>query len=269
IKTRCLTTWRHPSTFAPADNNAGAHLTAASGTPPALPELLVHGGAVHTACHEAHPPIRHTRGEPLRLRCAAARQEDARTGASEPRTALAAEPIERRRHLGRSCTYHRLAVVASTRLKKGAYCDEGGIPCQFRALEYLTGADPDAGIDDDVPGLRQADLGQPFPDAFCPGGGTPNKNRDIRSQWQPQGGELLEAQAAAPELVQRQKRRCGIRAAPAEPRPLGYALVHPQFRSLSRPGQLLQRARGAQRQIGLRRYTCGTRRPLDQTILPE
>src|ERR1051326_1834434 len=54
IKTRCLTTWRHPSTFAPADNNAGAHLTAASGTPPALPELLMHGGAVHTACHEAH-----------------------------------------------------------------------------------------------------------------------------------------------------------------------------------------------------------------------
>jgi hypothetical protein len=37
IKTRCLTTWRHPSISARAEKNAGAHLTAASGRPPALP----------------------------------------------------------------------------------------------------------------------------------------------------------------------------------------------------------------------------------------
>jgi hypothetical protein len=45
--------------------------------------------------------------------------------------------------------------------------------------------------------------------------------------------------------------------------------VYPQLGPLSRPGQLLQRARGAQRQIRFGRYTGGTRRPLDQTILPE
>src|SRR5215475_3187840 len=42
IKTRCLTTWRHPSTLARAENSAGANLTAASGSPSALPELFVH-----------------------------------------------------------------------------------------------------------------------------------------------------------------------------------------------------------------------------------
>src|SRR5262245_11033975 len=173
IKTRCLTTWRHPSTFARAENSAGAHLTAASGAPSALPQLLVQRRAVHTACDEAHPAIRHTRCKPLGLCCAAARQKNAGARPGEARTALAGEPVERRRHRSRTGTHHRLAVVASARLKKGAYCDEGRISCQFRALEHLPGAHPDPGIDDDVPGFRQADRSQPFPDALRPGGRTP------------------------------------------------------------------------------------------------
>ena len=77
IKTRCLTTWRHPSPSADADNDAGAHLTAASGAPSALPDLLVHRRVAQAARDEAHPAVRHPRGEPLGLRRTVARQKHA------------------------------------------------------------------------------------------------------------------------------------------------------------------------------------------------
>src|SRR4029077_1620885 len=226
IKTRCLTTWRPPSTSARTENNAGAHLTAASGPPPALPKLLVHRRAVQAACDETHPAVRHTRGQPLSLGRTAARGKDTGPGAGEARAPLAREPIDRRRHLGRACPDYRLAVVAPTRLKKGAYCDEGGISCQFRALEDLPGTDTDPGIDDHVPGLRQANRGEPFPDTLRPGRRNLNKNRDIRAELECQRGEIVEAQPAVPQPVQCEERGSGIRAATAKTGTLGDALVH-------------------------------------------
>src|SRR6516164_9726537 len=125
IKTRCLTTWRHPSTRARAQNSAGAHLTAASGSLPALPKLLVHRRSVKSPSDEAHPAVGHARRQPFRVRCALACREDAGAGAGQPCAALAREPVERRRNLRRTRAHHRLAVVPPTRLKKGAYCDDG------------------------------------------------------------------------------------------------------------------------------------------------
>src|SRR5215510_390711 len=78
IKTRCLTTWRHPSTLARADNHAGAHLTAAS---VALPQPLVHRRPVESAGDEAHPAVGHACREPFGVRCARACREHAGTGA--------------------------------------------------------------------------------------------------------------------------------------------------------------------------------------------
>src|SRR5215472_4338780 len=125
IKTRCLTTWRHPSTLARAEMSAGAHLTAASGSPPALPEPLVHRRSVKSPRDEAHPAVGYARRKPFGVRCALACREHAGAGAGQPCAALAGKPVERRRHLRRTRAHHRLAVVPPTRLKKGAYCDEG------------------------------------------------------------------------------------------------------------------------------------------------
>src|SRR6516164_9150149 len=114
-----------PATLTRAETSAGAHLTAASGPPPAQPELLVHRRSVKSPRDEAHPAVGHARREAFGVRRARARREHAGAGAGKPRAALAREPVEGRGHLGGAGPHHRLAVVPPTRLKKGAYCDEG------------------------------------------------------------------------------------------------------------------------------------------------
>ena len=44
-----------------------------------------------------------------------------------------------------------------------------------------------------------------------------NKNRDIRTEWQPELASS-DREAAAPQLIQRQEHRGGVRAAPAQAR---------------------------------------------------
>src|SRR5215831_7082632 len=246
IKTRCLTTWRHPSTLARTETSAGAHLTAASGPLPAQPQLLVHRRSVKSACDEAHPAVGHARRQAFGIRRVRARREDARAGAGQSRAALTGEPVERFRYLGRAGAHHRFAVVTPTRLKKGAYCDERGISCQFRALEHFTGADPDPGINDDVPRHRQLERGQSFPDSLRPGRRTSNKNRYIRAERHCQVSELIEAQTAVPQLIQCEERGRRIGAPPAEATALGDALVHAQVRAEAGARHLLQRERCAE-----------------------
>src|SRR5262249_52971892 len=269
IKTRCLTTWRHPSASARAENSAGAHLTAASGAPSALPKLFVHRRAVQAARDEAHPAVRHARRQPLSFGCAAAGGKDTRPGAGELGAPFASEPIDRRRHLGQTRAHYRLAIVVPARLKKGAYCDEGGISCQFRALEHLSGADTHTRIDDDVPGFRERNRGQALPDPFRPGRETSNENRHIRAERECQAGKIVEAQTAAPQLVQCEKRRRGIRAAAPQPPTLRDALVYPQVGALPRAAHPLQGKSRPERKVGVRSYPGGTHRPFDQPIRPQ
>src|SRR6516164_1108552 len=106
IKTRCLTTWRHPSASARTENSAGAHLTAASGAPSALLKLLVHRRGAQATRDKAHPALRHARRQPLSFGCATAGGEYTRPGAGELRAPFAGEPIDRRRHLGRACAHY-------------------------------------------------------------------------------------------------------------------------------------------------------------------
>src|SRR5580765_3934951 len=204
IKTRCLTTWRHPSTCAPACEQAGAHLTAASVPPPKL-ETLVQRRAVQAPRDVTSPAIRHPGRQPLRRHGTRARSEHAGAGPGEPRGRLAREPVQGVGDFRGLRPHHRLAVVPASRLKKGAYCDEGGISCQFRALEYPRRAHRDPRVHDDVPGLGQRDGGQPLAHPFSPGGETLNKNRYIGAQGQPQGRKLLYREAAVPEFIQHQK----------------------------------------------------------------
>src|SRR5437763_5612017 len=104
IKTRCLTTWRHPSTrrsyqSAPLRMGGGRASYAASPTP-RVPEKLVERGAVEAPRHEAPPAIGHPPREPLRLGGALEGREDTRAGARQVRGSDTREPLERLGHLG-------------------------------------------------------------------------------------------------------------------------------------------------------------------------
>src|SRR5579863_9704592 len=142
IKTRCLTTWRHPSICPPAEKRAGAHLTAVSVPPPVL-EKLMHGRCVKAPRDVARPAIRYPRCQALGLRSASAGCEHAGAGPSQAGRGETPEPLQGLANLRKLRAHHRLAVVTAPRLKKGGYCDQGRISCQFRALEHSSGADVD------------------------------------------------------------------------------------------------------------------------------
>src|SRR5580700_6822533 len=180
-----------PAPQSRANRGARARILSAASTPSPRLELPLQGRGVKTPRHEARPPIGNLRREALGLRGRGERAEHARSRAAHVRRSRPGEPIERLRDLGRARTHDWLAVVTPARLKKGAYCDERGISCQFRALEDLPGTDTDVWPDDHVPALGQRDRGQPFADAFGPGGRTFNENRDIRTEWQREADEGL------------------------------------------------------------------------------
>ena len=95
--------------------------------------------------------------------------------------------------------HHRLAVVPAARLKKGAYCDEGGISCQFRALEYLarcSRATPGCTMTYQVSGSVTGVSRSPTPSPQAER--TLNKNRYIGAQGQPQGGKLRRPRGRSP-----------------------------------------------------------------------
>src|SRR5579862_5392581 len=209
IKTRCLTTWRHPSTLCTAPR--GGNLTAASSAPP-LPQLLAQRRDVQPPCHRARPAVGNPRREALGLRGAGKRRVHARAGARQARRSEAAEPVERLAHLRAERAHDTLAVVPAARLKKVAYCDEGGISCQFRALEHRCGAHRDPRVNHQVPALGELDLGEALADTLPPRRKTFNKNRHIRSKGTPEHRELGLCESAPPELIQCQERRRGVRA---------------------------------------------------------
>src|SRR5580704_3227921 len=124
----------------------------------------------------------------------------------------APQPLERIGYLRRARPHDAFAVVAAPRLKKGAYCDEGGISCQFRALEDLPGADADAGIDDDIPGSGQLDRREMLTHTLRPGRKTLNKNRHIRPKPGAQPRELLKGEPGIPQAVESQESGSRIRA---------------------------------------------------------
>ena len=120
IKTRCLTTWRHPSKVAHAAGRG--HSTPAPR---------------NSSSNPARAPRRPPRVAALsKLRRCTTRSPSDRAGADcEP-----ANPAPQQ--LPGSARAHRLAVVAAARFEKAAYCDERRISCQFRGLEYLARCRP-------------------------------------------------------------------------------------------------------------------------------
>ena len=125
---------------------------------------------IQPASHERAPAIWRARRNALRFDRASERRKNTGTGPGESRRREFLEPAQCVRHLRVKRTHHWLAIVPAagkaTRPEKGAYCDDGGISCQFRALEHVLRRHGDAGMDDHdttVPEALPARAARPRP----------------------------------------------------------------------------------------------------------
>src|SRR5690606_7998380 len=110
-----------------------SNLRMAGSKPAALPlgytpiQPFVHGRCIQPPRHEARPAIRHASGDALGVCGRVKACEDTGTRPRELCARILPEPVERRCHFGETRPHRALAVVPAAGLKKGAYCDEGGI----------------------------------------------------------------------------------------------------------------------------------------------
>jgi len=131
IKTRCLTTWRHPSSQSLTPGRSTAH-----------PQHRMQRRMIQSARDKAAPPVWNPCRDTLRILGALEAGEDTRPGAGQSRRDrrpvridLRRKPRERRGHLRPACAYYRFKHVDGAAFRNGAYCDDGRISCQFRGLE--------------------------------------------------------------------------------------------------------------------------------------
>src|ERR1700722_10667796 len=178
IKTRCLTTWRHPSRL---HNPSYRHI-----------EHRMQRRAVQAPRHKTAPTIRNSRRDALGIlralkagEYACARARHTRMLPSIARANVRLEPIQRCSYFRITITRDRLADIAGLTRREGAYCDERRISCQFRGLEDLSRADGAARMHDHKPALRQAHRLQPLPTALAPGRGAAHEQRHIGPKAQP------------------------------------------------------------------------------------
>ena len=137
IKTRCLTTWRHPNKKRSSVRGRRAFYPSRHPQRAPTPHSRVksrlqsphHRRHIQPPRHKGPPPIRRPRGNALRLNGTAKCRENAGPGARKPRRGKIPQPIQSVSHFRVAGAHHRLAVVpacrASARPKKGAYCDDG------------------------------------------------------------------------------------------------------------------------------------------------
>src|ERR1700722_8843128 len=151
-----------------------SNLRMAGSKPAALPlgdtpaKSLMHGGSIQPPCDESRPAIRHARHNVLGGGGACESCKDARPRPRQIRGSRLREPIKRRANFRVARAHHRLAIVVATRFEKAAYCDERGISCQFRGLEYLACADGLPRAYDRIPSLRQLHRGEFLAPPFRP-----------------------------------------------------------------------------------------------------
>jgi hypothetical protein len=102
----------------------------------------MHRRMIQSARDKAAPSVRHPRRDTLRILGALEGGEDTRAGAGQSpfdrrpvRIDLRRQPRQRLGHLRPACAYYRFKDVDGAAFRKGAYCDDGRISCQFRGLE--------------------------------------------------------------------------------------------------------------------------------------
>ncbi len=143
----------HLATPQPKNPSSGRHPVAAAPPCRESPPQRRFVDAAHDPRAHASRTIRHRRRARFaRRKC----REDAPAGTAEPRLAVPAEPVERRRDCRKAHPHHRLERIAGSDAgTKERNCQGQRVSCQFRHLEQLARRHLDAGVDDDVPALRQ------------------------------------------------------------------------------------------------------------------
>src|SRR5580704_170645 len=161
------------------------------------PKSCVHWRAIQRSRHEAAPAVWNTCRDPLRIHLAFKTGEDARTGSRHAsrnlrvvRINLRPQPLERLCHFRMSCRRDRLKCVGGAALRKGAYCDDGGISCQFSGLEHLGRTHRDLGVNHQKEAIRQLHRGKQLPPPLTPGTIAVHEYWHIRPQLESQRGQL-------------------------------------------------------------------------------
>src|SRR5580698_7304787 len=110
------------------------------------PQHRMQRRAIQSARNKTVPAIWHPRRNALGLLRALEGGEDTRAGTRHARhdrravqVELRTQPAKRLGHLGAARAYYRFEHVDGAAFGKGAYCDDGGISCQFRGLEEFCG----------------------------------------------------------------------------------------------------------------------------------
>src|ERR1700722_2009461 len=261
IKTRCLTTWRHPSSHP------------ASALPILHPQHRMHRRAIQSARDKTAPSIRHARRNALCILGPLEAREDARAGTRQMRPErhavridLCAQPLEGLGHLRVARAYYRFERVNGAAFGKGAYCEDDRISCQFRGLEGLGGAHTATGMNHEKPARRQLQRTELLSAALSPGGTAMHEHRHVRSQRQAELRQLRHAQAATPECIEREQNAGRIRAAAAQTAPGRNMFNDLHIRPEPGAAMPLQRPSCAHRQVLVRLDLGRTGRTRDAAI---
>src|ERR1700676_3366625 len=174
--------------------------------------------AIQSARDKTAPSVWNSRRDALRILGALEAGEDACTGTGHARRDrravridLSSQPRQRLGHLRAARAYYRFKDVDGAAFRKGAYCDDGRISCQFRGLEDLCGIYADSGVNHQKPARRQFQRREPFPATLAPSRVPMNKYRNVRPQLPPHPRELFQAQVAPPQGIERQQHAGRIR----------------------------------------------------------
>src|ERR1700676_2132824 len=131
IKTRCLTAWRHPN----LDNKPRPDS--------AWPQSFKQGRVIQSTSQKAFEFGRHLAHDFSPKIHGLTGQKHTSPSASHARRTKERQPIERMCNLRITASHHAQAIVPSTGRQETVNCDGRRIPCQFRILKYLSGADKD------------------------------------------------------------------------------------------------------------------------------
>src|SRR5690606_29581355 len=171
IKTRCLTTWRRPW----RSNSCALARDW---------KQIKKRRAVDALCDKSRQIFRRLRQHMLCFFCGIKRGEHARSCSSHSSiTGVLAEPIQSFVHGGIKPSHQCLAVVSTTLLEKGRYCNVRRVSCQIFVGKNFSGRNMAIRTQDNEPFLRHFNCLQTLTDTLGPGGSGSDKYRTVRAQF--------------------------------------------------------------------------------------
>ena len=276
IKTRCLTTWRHPNAFVTsARRRRPAPAPSVSGRPAARNCKRAASGdrlrpRVAQPCHPAGLPA-----------------STASACATSAITANTQDPVPVRRavpkrpsqssapaHSWVLLAHHGFAVVPTTGLQETGNCEHRRIPCQFRGFEHIRRADGHVGPQQQVHRFGEVDWHEPFTDSLRPGRPRMHEDGHVGAQFEAQFGQSPAENPVPHSWFNATSTVAASELPLARPRPPSEAAFRPRLpppasgtrRSRRRPRP--QPPRGAHGQVLVCRHACQRAQALDDTRRP-